>query len=474
MQMRRPPFDVGYLYSVIKRGVEDGFTNDITFTGGEPLLQQHVIIEILQRLESDHLFPMITIGTNAVLLKEHLTDALRSYQGKSRFNISLHSTNPDMYQKITGSGRFDDLERSIRLIASYGLSFKFNSVLLAGRNDALSDIESMLTFAIKHGAESVKFLELMITEGLHEYYKDFCEIDVVWGLLKSRLRNERILTDRKIYKYENTNLNVELQQCLCRVGCKKCRALNGRLFTGGLVHFPCFLLPEKRRELNSENLEEVFQYSDRVMEGNHRRYRNGSPLILSAPVYGKGREEHYYHPLRADATLKGVQVLLVDNGYRLRVIRSFHEQYYAPAPDVPTRWMNFELNWKLQWDNPNPHKFTEIIHRTEFIYCDDAIYSQVTFANPDAPATYDDREKVEKEYQILGLKPSFALQWDVVVFEKDGTNDISIGYNHESGCLTLLCYHSIDKKLQKSLQLSPLQVPLLKHLGMSHSRRDRI
>ena len=83
------------ILTAISKGYED-----LTFTGGEPLLKKGLLIKILEKLNTLEKKPDTTIVTNGVLIDEELLDEIAKYEGKFKFNISMHHLDRDKYYDI--------------------------------------------------------------------------------------------------------------------------------------------------------------------------------------------------------------------------------------------------------------------------------------------------------------------------------------------------------------------------------------
>ncbi|MFW9813382.1 MAG: GTP 3',8-cyclase MoaA, partial [Candidatus Thorarchaeota archaeon] len=121
---------------IVRHASRHGIHN-VKLTGGEPLLRKD-ILEIIERISpyvSD-----LSMTTNGVLLEEMARSLKRA--GLTRVNVSIHSLDPEIYNRITG---FDDLERVKRGVKSAvdaGLTpVKVNMTVLRGYNeDCIDDL----------------------------------------------------------------------------------------------------------------------------------------------------------------------------------------------------------------------------------------------------------------------------------------------------------------------------------------------
>ena len=98
-----PPPDAQTL-DIIREAVRLGHT-DITFTGGEPLLKKKKLRFSIFWKASAHSPkpPDITIVTNGSLLDREVVQALSSYPGASKINLSLHAADAETFAAVTGT-----------------------------------------------------------------------------------------------------------------------------------------------------------------------------------------------------------------------------------------------------------------------------------------------------------------------------------------------------------------------------------
>ncbi len=133
--------------------------NKIRLTGGEPLLREDIveIVEGIKKIGIDRIY----ITTNGILLEEKIRDLKKV--GLSGVNISLDTTDSELFKKITRGGNLDKVINGIDTSLSLGLSVKINSVILKGINDV--SIKSLAGLTFDRNID-VRFIELMpIGEG---------------------------------------------------------------------------------------------------------------------------------------------------------------------------------------------------------------------------------------------------------------------------------------------------------------------
>lgn len=144
--------DYGFIYESARDGIPLQW---VTLTGGEPLIRKD-IYEILTELKRKHAF--VTLVTNGSLLSKK-ADVLPLID---RLNISLHSTNQELYQSITGSHtNVQCLMNDIRSIKKKfpAIDLRLNATLVEWTTMNPHEIASMLSF-VKDNDLTIKYLEL--------------------------------------------------------------------------------------------------------------------------------------------------------------------------------------------------------------------------------------------------------------------------------------------------------------------------
>lgn len=144
----------GELLRIVASAAELGITS-FRLTGGEPLLREG-IEELISSIKNIRGVEHVFLTTNGILLEEKLPELIAA--GISGVNISLCSTDPGEYFKITG---FDGLRTALSAIksaAGSGLCTKVNCVPMPGENtDRLRDIAGLAG----EKAVDVRFIEMM-------------------------------------------------------------------------------------------------------------------------------------------------------------------------------------------------------------------------------------------------------------------------------------------------------------------------
>jgi cyclic pyranopterin phosphate synthase len=149
---------------VVKVAVELS-VDSVKLTGGEPMMRPD-ILEIVSRLGRLDLRDL-SMTTNGLKLAEMARELRR--RGLRRVNISLHSTRPERYAKITGlnlaeaARRHAQVVEAVEVAVEAGLSpVKLNVVMIRGVND--DELDDLIRFAeslASSGEIVVQLIELV-------------------------------------------------------------------------------------------------------------------------------------------------------------------------------------------------------------------------------------------------------------------------------------------------------------------------
>lgn len=215
---------------------------EITFTGGEPLLNKAVLLKCLAEIASWDVQPEVTVITNAAYLDETVIAALETCRS-AKVHVSIHDPGAAGYQLITGQRRRTpaDLKPILKRLSSGSVRLKLNAVLTEDlvRNDRA--LKRMVAYAREVGASAVKFVELLETKDASKWPLRGAKVSEFNGrLIRLGLICER-RTLRTAYWRTADGLSLEVTRCACALGCEHCEATRGDSFTGGTHYHPCFL-----------------------------------------------------------------------------------------------------------------------------------------------------------------------------------------------------------------------------------------
>lgn len=239
---------------------------EITFTGGEPLLNKPVLLKALEEIASWDVQPEVTLITNAALLDERVIEALEKCLS-AKVHVSIHDPRDAGYQLVTGQSArtATELVPVLRRISAGKLRLKLNAVITENHIRDDRALPAMLEYACRTGAGTVKFVELMETKDAR-----------FWPLKKMSAGSmERKLVEsgfaflkrtcRTSYWRSADGLTVEVTRCACAAGCEHCDETRGDSFTGGTHYHPCFL-DEKTIPVEGRMLEAVLEEGEKFLK----------------------------------------------------------------------------------------------------------------------------------------------------------------------------------------------------------------
>ena len=433
--------------------------NDFTFTGGEPLLKWNFIAACLDEMERIAYLPEITLVTNAERLKPVMLERLSRYPGKIRFNLSIHSLDPEHYLQIVHRMKgknmgnptlLDRIKQNIALIRATGLPFKLNIVLLHGINTHLDDLQQILDFGVSCGARAVKFLELLITEKLQQFYPYYYNLNNLVLTLKDRLQPLDADLRRRRFRYltaegQVTDLLVEMQYCTCSRGCQLCNLNRDANITAELNYFPCFLLPGQAMSTPEQGLSSCLQQGEIMVDAMAARYGQESPILIQNATISQ-EEQAYFYPL--DET----QWLALSRSLQLETqrIRKFTEVFYASNPSELHQFQFNKLS-RNSYDedallvNQQIRVDSQGCHHTCFLGAGERVNDQLNYSQNRA-----------KE----GMYPLLTLNWEITYY-RSSFGQLSLGHNKETGIHLL---RSSTPLLWLTTTLQPLMRPVVHHV----------
>lgn len=131
----------------------------IRLTGGEPLVRLGVerLAEMIKAVDG---IEGLTLTTNGVLLEEKLPGLVRA--GLDGVNISLDTLDRELFRRITGFDRLDDVKKGIKAALDSGVKVKLNTVIMEENRNCLTRLAELA----KDEPLDVRFIEMMpIGEG---------------------------------------------------------------------------------------------------------------------------------------------------------------------------------------------------------------------------------------------------------------------------------------------------------------------
>lgn len=228
---------------------------EITITGGEPLLCLDKLSYIIKYCSSWLRKPKIKVLTNGTLLFEKAAKVISSYTGVIYVHISIH-TLKQKYQKLVYGNNyvFSRVEKAITLLNKYNISYRINYTVLQGINNDAESLKATIDYAMEHGAESLQFMELLVTKEQSHLQMYYCTSHQIEKNLNLVLRNgyKSVLishTAKKtlfnVTKNENTtDIKIAVYRLSCRSGCVSCQKENDITIGSDHQCYPCYLKPD--------------------------------------------------------------------------------------------------------------------------------------------------------------------------------------------------------------------------------------
>jgi len=133
----------------------------IRLTGGEPLVRTDVIklIEKLNYKKNNTRLEEITLTTNGTLLKKFAKEL--KLNGIDRINVSLDTTSPRKYNKITRFGNIEKVFEGIDASLDNGIKVKINTVVIKDFNE--NEIQNLINWTNNKKID-LTFIEVMPME----------------------------------------------------------------------------------------------------------------------------------------------------------------------------------------------------------------------------------------------------------------------------------------------------------------------
>ena len=142
----------------------------IRLTGGEPTVRKD-FFEIVKIIKENSGIKKIVITTNGYRLDKISNDIKNS--GLDGINISIDSLNPNIFKKITGHDRLEEILKGIKNLQKLNFkNIKINAVLLKGINDSERDFNDWAEF-VKNNEIDFRYIELMQTGDNLDYFNKY-------------------------------------------------------------------------------------------------------------------------------------------------------------------------------------------------------------------------------------------------------------------------------------------------------------
>ena len=248
---------------------------EITFTGGEPLLNKGVLVKALDEIASWDVQPVVTVITNAALMDEMVIEALERCHS-AKVHVSIHDPRTAAYRQITGQTirTAEELKPVLRRLSSGSVRLKLNAVITDGLVKDENALPAILGYAREVGASAVKFVELLETRDSSCWPMKGIPAQALGGLFSAAGFSEEGKTLRTEYWRSEDGLILEVSRCACALGCGLCEATRGDSFTGGTHYHPCFF-SSVSIAMSGRSLEDVLKEGDDIIN-QFRAKRNAA------------------------------------------------------------------------------------------------------------------------------------------------------------------------------------------------------
>ena len=139
----------------------------IKITGGEPLVRKNVCY-LVRMLKDIPGIEQVTLTTNGLLLAKYLEELINA--GTDSINISLDTTDPDRYRRITGHDKLGEVLEGLDMAVKCNIPVKINAVSVdwdkyfgkkeEGEAGIPGDLKALIGLAEDQPVD-VRFIELM-------------------------------------------------------------------------------------------------------------------------------------------------------------------------------------------------------------------------------------------------------------------------------------------------------------------------
>lgn len=250
----------------------------IRLTGGEPLLRKD-IVQIIEGISKTGRYEDIAITTNGLELSR-LCGSLKA-AGLNRINISLDSTDPGEYRKITGADIAPVIEGIKQAVETFD-EVKINTVLIKGINDNPDGIISLA----KENPVTVRFIELMPMGGKGEGIKG-SDILSSYPFLRPVEKSD-VHSPEQIFSADGFRGRIGLINPVSSSFCKDCNRM--RLTWDGKLR-PCLGVDFEinvREAITGRNEEELSALIKEAIVKKPKKNEFGEGFTSSRPMTGIG------------------------------------------------------------------------------------------------------------------------------------------------------------------------------------------
>ena len=242
--------------------------NKIRFTGGEPLVWQHIeeLFKSILPIKKNIPFE-ICITTNGIFLQNKL-DSLIEF-GLDRLNISLDTLVEDRFTQLTGVNGLKKVLSAINYALTKGIeNVKLNTVIINGIND-----EEICNF-IEYFANipiTIRFIEYMPFEGNDWNHSNFLPCSEIKKIVESKYQLKELESSEqnigRLFKIKDKKVKVGLISPISDSFCHNCNRLrissDGRIKNCLFGEYSAFSLKEALKDnrcTDSQIAKQISQY----------------------------------------------------------------------------------------------------------------------------------------------------------------------------------------------------------------------
>lgn len=432
--------------SMVLTAISKGY-EDLTFTGGEPLLKKSLLIKLLSKLNTLERTPDTTIVTNGLLIDDVLLEEVSKYKGKIKFNLSMHHLDRDKYYDIVipknnKKDNFEKVIENIKSVVEKGIYIKLNFVVLNGINNSKEDLEQILDFASAMKVNRVKFLEFLVTDKLLHFYKYYFTLNSLKEILKDKMDFIKKDLRTEYFKYKSSDLEIELAHCTCAIGCSRCILAKDLTLTSELKYFPCFFRSNIGFDLNKDFDDGVLK-GNKIIEAYSKKYLDKTPFKVSNKEFIETRTDYLYYlenPTEIEEFLKKIG----ESKFKHERKRQYIEKIYGENASVKV------------YKNSYDHNYIEVVKKIELN--DNCLETQYLFGK--SQRIIEDIDKYEKYLELLGVSKKKELKWELDYYVNQ-EKELSIGKLQGSRKLFVLCNYKENEfslsKLYKSFEATAME-----------------
>jgi GTP 3',8-cyclase len=178
----------------------------IKLTGGEPLMRKD-LPEIVSGIAVIPGLKDLSLTTNGLLLEGMAKDLCT--RGLKRVNISLPSTNPETYHKLTG-GKLQQALKGVESAVEAGFCpVKLNMVILQDVNE--SDVSDMIDYARKTGTvlQLIELDPINVTSNYYQtHHRSLEEQEQMLRVKAESIEKRPFMHNRLVYHLPNVTVEV--------------------------------------------------------------------------------------------------------------------------------------------------------------------------------------------------------------------------------------------------------------------------